>query len=222
MSYATILTILTYLIFVLQRAANALSARDQGAQASHQHSRIAQDMKNKFVSLGPTYIKLGQLMSTRPDLIGKEYIAAFRELQDRVPPFSGRDAVSIVEQELNVGSIAEVFSQFNSTPLASASIGQVHLAELNGSSTQVAVKVQRPGIRHLFDMDLDVLRVLVSFLDSFYSNIDGVRCDWKQLFEEYVAIMYEELDYRREGLQGIRFKTNFENTPWITVPKVIY
>lgn len=174
-------------------------------------------MKNKFVALGPTYVKLGQLLSTRPDLISREYVEAFRELQDRVPPFPGEAAVAVVERELG-GRIGDFFSKFNTTPMAAASIGQVHLAETAG--VPVAVKVQRPGVKELFDMDLDILRVLVGFLDSFYSNIDGVRCDWKGLFDEYSKIMYQELDYRREALQGIRFKTNFANIPWVAVPEV--
>lgn len=202
--------------FILQRAATVLTAKDS-LMGSRMHRSIAQDMKLKFVSLGPTYIKLGQLLSTRPDLIGREYVEAFKELQDRVPPFSSSAVVALVECELG-GRVQDIFSSFNSTPLASASIGQVHLAEVNG--TRVAVKVQRPSVRQLFDMDLDVLRALVGVLDRFYSNIDGLRCDWKGIFEEYVAIMYKELDYRREALNGIRFKNNFGNTPWIAVPEV--
>lgn len=181
------------------------------------HRRIALDLKAKFVSLGPTYIKLGQLLSTRPDLVAGEYVEAFRELQDRVPPFAAAEALAIVERELG-RPVGEVFSRFDSTPLASASIGQVHLAEVNGS--RVAVKVQRPGVKALFDLDLDVLGVLVGFLDRFYASIDGVRCDWGGVFREYTEIMYQELDYRREGLQGIRFRNNFADTPWIAVPRV--
>lgn len=176
-------------------------------------------MMKKFVKLGPTYIKLGQLLSTRPDIVSKAYADVFLDLQDRVPPFSSDLAVRMIEKELG-GPIDQLFSDFNRTPIASASIGQVHIAEANG--TRVAVKVQRPGVRKLFDLDLDILKVLVGALGIFYSKIDGVAFDWKALFEEYIDVMYKELDYRREGLQGIKFRNNFADVPWVTVPQVLH
>ncbi|CAM9736678.1 unnamed protein product, partial [Ectocarpus fasciculatus] len=188
------------------------------ACGSQAHSGIARDMMKKFVKLGPTYIKLGQLLSTRPDIVSKAYADVFLDLQDRVPPFSSDLAVLMIEKELG-GPIDQLFSDFNRTPIASASIGQVHIAEANG--TRVAVKVQRPGVRKLFDLDLDILKVLVGALGIFYSKIDGVAFDWKALFEEYIDVMYKELDYRREGLQGIKFRNNFADVPWVTVPQVL-
>lgn len=202
---------------VFQRKANQIYLRNR-AQGLAKHVSLGRDIKDKFISLGPTYIKLGQMLSTRPDLVSKEYVDAFSSLQDQVPAFPGTEAVETIERELG-GRIGDIFSQFNSTPIASASIGQVHLAELNGRT--VAVKVQRPGVKQLFDMDLGVLSILVTLLDSFYSNIDGVRFDWKALFEEYTDIMYQELDYRREGLQGIRFRRDFAGIPWVAIPQVL-
>jgi predicted unusual protein kinase regulating ubiquinone biosynthesis (AarF/ABC1/UbiB family) len=202
-----------------QKKASALQ-RDGGA-AGAEHAAIARDMKDKFIALGPTYIKLGQLLSARPDLVRAEYATAFRGLQDRVPAFSSALAVATVEKELGM-RLGDAFSSFNSTPIAAASIGQVHLATLQGSSDMVAVKVQRPGLRGLFDMDLGALRLLTRVLAQAFPLVDGVAFDWKGLFEEYTAVMYQELDYRREGLMGIRFRNNFADLPWVAIPKVPY
>lgn len=187
-------------------------------EASRMHSALAMEIKDRFVSLGPTFIKLGQLLSTRPDLIAKEYTDAFKDLQDRVPPFSGEEAMKIIQQELGSQLSGLLLANFDCTPLASASIGQVHLAEVEGR--RVAVKVQRPNVKELFRMDLNVLKLLVSVLNRLFANIDGVKCDWQGIFEEYVQIMYRELDYRVEGLQGMRFKNNFAEVPWVKVPAV--
>ena len=184
---------------------------------SRLHAALARDIKQKLIELGPTYIKFGQMISTRPDIVRSEYVTAFRELQDRVPAFSSEKAIGIIESELG-DNIDNLFDSFNRTPIAAASIGQVHIAEKNG--IKFAVKIQRPGIKRLFDIDLGIMRILVSILDGLYYNVDGVRCNWKALFEEYTTIMYQELDYRREGLQGIRFGNNFKSTPWISVPHV--
>ncbi len=174
-------------------------------------------MRDKFTRLGPTFIKLGQLVSTRPDLFSKEYVKVFGELQDNVPPFSIASVRGVVESEFG-RSIDNVFENFSGTPLASASIGQVHLAKLHGST--VAVKIQRPNVKELFDMDLGVVRVLAWLLDKAYSNIEGISCNWTAVLNEYERIMYREIDYRLEGLNGIKFKNNFQNIPWVKVPKV--
>lgn len=168
--------------------------------------------------MGPTFVKLGQMLSTRPDIISCEYIEEFKTLQDQVPAFASKAAVEVVENQLG-GSIASFFQNFNTTPVASASIGQVHLAESNGK--RVAVKIQRPGIREVFQLDLDVLRSIVCLLEWVLPKVDGVAFDWKNIFNEYVDIMYRELDYRLEGLNGIKFKYNFRDVPWIKIPHVL-
>ena len=142
----------------------------------------------------------------------------FGELQDNVPSFSMALVKEVIESEFG-RNLDIVFENFTETPLASASIGQVHIAKLNGCT--VAVKVQRPNVKELFDMDLGVVRVLTWFLDKTFSNIEGISCNWTAILNEYERIMYKEIDYRLEGLNGIKFKNNFEDIPWIKVPKVI-
>src|SRR5687767_14548741 len=105
--------------------------------------------------MGPTYVKFGQLLSTRPDVVPREYIAALESLQDKVEPFSFADVEKIVETELGA-KISKIFDTFESTPLAAASLGQVHRAILR-DGREVVVKVQRPNVREQVRQDLDIL-----------------------------------------------------------------
>jgi predicted unusual protein kinase regulating ubiquinone biosynthesis (AarF/ABC1/UbiB family) len=104
------------------------------SKMSQRRTELAIDLKNKFISLGPTFVKIGQLISTRPDLFPKEYHRVFKDLQDNAPSFSSDLSVKTIEEELR-GSIGDIFDNFNATPIAAASIGQVHMASLNGVGT---------------------------------------------------------------------------------------
>ena len=184
---------------------------------SKAQSELATILTNKILELGPTFIKLGQLLSTRVDILPNEYIEKLVQLQDKVPGFSGDAAVKLVEAQLGK-PIDELFDSFNSTPIAAASLGQVHIAYKNGQ--KLAVKVQRQGLKNLFDMDLKNIKVLAKILDKFDPKSDGASRDWASIYDESSKLLYREIDYQLEALNSIRFKENFADSPWIKVPEV--
>ncbi len=184
--------------------------------ARREHART---LKNGLLILGPTFIKLGQLMSTRVDVVSKEYIDELSSLQDRVPGFSGELAVDVIEAELGK-PINEVYDSFDPVPIAAASLGQVHRAVYRGR--QVAIKVQRAGLKELFDLDLKNFRALAGLLDRFDPKNDGASRNWIQIFEESAKLLYEEIDYVHEGKSADLFRNNFADIPWVKVPKVYW
>ena len=175
-------------------------------------------IRESILQLGPTFIKIGQLFSTRSDLFPAEFVEELSKLQDRVPAFSAEKAVQTIERELG-GTIDELFAEFNPLPIAAASLGQVHVARLK-TGEQVVVKVQRPGLKRLFDIDLENLRVVAETLDKGDEG-DGSR-DFKGIYEECARILYEEIDYINEGKNADRFRRNFKNESWVRVPKVFW
>src|SRR5436190_949945 len=145
--------------------------------------------------MGPTFIKLGQLLSTRPDIIPPAYAEALTRLQDNVEPFPFTQVEEIVVNELGV-RILKAFPSFESKPVAAASIGQVHRATLR-DGREVIVKVQRPGIREQIIEDLDALSEAAEFLDN-HTEI-GRRYGFQEMIEEFRKSLLRELDYRQEA-----------------------
>jgi predicted unusual protein kinase regulating ubiquinone biosynthesis (AarF/ABC1/UbiB family) len=182
-------------------------------------SELAVLLRDKLLELGPTFIKLGQVLSTRIDVIPKEYINALVLLQDQVPGFPGEVAIELIEKEFNK-PISQIYDTFNATPIAAASLGQVHLATLNGK--KLAIKVQRQGLKQLFDMDLKNIKVLAKIFDKFDPKSDGAQRDWVSIYEESAKLLYKEIDYKAEAINCIRFKENFANVPWVKVPEVYF
>jgi predicted unusual protein kinase regulating ubiquinone biosynthesis (AarF/ABC1/UbiB family) len=174
-------------------------------------------LRDKLLELGPTFIKLGQLLSTRIDVLPKEYIDELVLLQDQVPGFSGDLAVQIIEEEFGA-PISELYDTFDRTPIAAASLGQVHRATKDGK--ELAVKVQRQGLKNLFDMDLNNIKLLAVLLDKFDPKSDGAQRDWVSIYDESAKLLYKEINYEAEALNSIRFKDNFAGNPWIKVPEV--
>jgi predicted unusual protein kinase regulating ubiquinone biosynthesis (AarF/ABC1/UbiB family) len=174
-------------------------------------------LRDKILQLGPTFIKLGQLLSTRIDVLPREYIDALVLLQDQVPGFPGDVAVQIIEQQLGK-PIDQLYDTFDRNSIAAASLGQVHVATLNGKT--LAVKVQRQGLKALFDMDLKNIKVLAILLDKFDPKSDGAQRDWVSIYDESAKLLYKEIDYEAEAQNAIRFKNNFANVPWVKVPDV--
>lgn len=176
-------------------------------------------LRDKILQLGPTFIKLGQLLSTRIDVLPREYIDALVLLQDQVPGFPGDIAVKIIEEQLGK-PIDQLYDTFDRNAIAAASLGQVHVATLNGK--KLAVKVQRQGLKKLFDMDLKNIKVLSILLDKFDPKSDGAQRDWVSIYDESAKLLYKEIDYEAEAQNAIRFKNNFANVPWVKVPDVSY
>lgn len=173
---------------------------------------LVDDLKN----MGPAFIKLGQLLSTRPDLLPPEYVEALSHLQDQVGPFPYEEVRELVESELNV-RISKAFNFFNEEPLAAASLGQVHLAELkNGES--VVVKVQRPNIREKVLDDLEVLESTAKFLEK--NTEAGRKFRFAQSVQQFKISLIRELDYNIEARNIKILAKNLAEFPNIIIPTV--
>ncbi len=175
-------------------------------------------IRDTFLDLGPTFIKVGQLFSTRADLFPSEYVEELTKLQDRVPAFSYEQVETIIKQDLGK-SVTELFRSFDPIPLAAASLGQVHKAQLH-TGEEVVVKVQRPGLRQLFTIDLQILKGIARY---FQNHPDwGRGRDWMGIYEECCRILWEEIDYINEGRNADTFRRNFRTYDWVQVPRVYW
>ena len=189
-----------------------------GSASSIRKQRRAKWLVRKLLELGPTFIKIGQALSTRADLIPLEYIQEFSQLQDRVPPFSPERAIAVIEQELGK-SIQTLFQEFNPLPLAAASLGQVHLARLH-TGEEVVVKVQRPGLEKLFNLDFEILHRLVRLLNRFSRDIR--KFNLEVIYQEFFALLFQEIDYINEGKNADRFADNFKKYSKVKAPRVYW
>jgi ubiquinone biosynthesis protein len=162
---------------------------------AHEEDDHAEDLVNALEELGPCFIKLGQLLSTRPDLLSAEYIAALSRLQKTVKPVPSEKITAIVESELGA-SIADLFQSFDITPLATASMAQVHRATL-ANGEEVAVKVQRPGVRQRIEIDIEILHEVARFAAKFTSF--GRRYGLLEIVRELERSLSQELDFRLEA-----------------------
>ncbi len=176
----------------------------------------AQWLVATLLELGPTFIKIGQALSTRADLLPLEYVKALGQLQDRVPEFDVEQAIAIVEAELG-GPLYKLYHDFDPVPIAAASLGQVHKARLH-TGEEVVVKVQRPGLEKLFDLDFKVLRRLLRFCQRYLPW--SRQYDLEAIYQEFVYILYREIDYIQEAINADRFAYNFRGHSQIIVPKV--
>src|SRR5581483_10599548 len=174
----------------------------------------AEELAKDLEKLGPTFVKLGQLLSTRVELMPQAYIEALTRLQDKVEPFGFDEVEKIVSSELGV-RISKAFTEFDIKPVASASLGQVHLARLRDGQ-RVAVKVQRPGIRDAMLGDLEALEDLAEFFDRHTDF--GKRFQFCQMLEEFRKSLLRELDYRQEAQNLTTFHENMAKYPRLIVP----
>jgi Predicted unusual protein kinase len=173
-------------------------------------------LREKFLKLGPTFIKIGQTMATRADLLPVEYIQELSKLQDEVPPFPSEQAREIIETELRA-KIEDVFESFEDTPIAAASLGQVHRARLRTGQI-VAVKVQRPDLAEHIEFDIKVLRRIARFIARYPNLIRGV--DWQGTINEFHTTIFEEMDYSQEARNAEVFRRNFESWKEVYVPTI--
>jgi predicted unusual protein kinase regulating ubiquinone biosynthesis (AarF/ABC1/UbiB family) len=177
----------------------------------------AKALADDLERMGPTYVKLGQLLSTRADLLSLPYLQALTRLQDRVGPFPYEEVEAIVEGEIGV-PISKAFSHFSRVSAAAASLGQVHQARL-ADGRPVAVKVQRPGIRKLIAEDLEALMEIAEFLDH-HTQL-GERYEFHEMLEEFRSSLLRELDYRQEAHNLLILGENLEQFDLIVVPSPI-
>src|SRR6185312_8788434 len=177
----------------------------------------ANELAEDLEAMGPTYIKLGQLLSTRADLIPEPYLDALARLQDDVEPIPFKEIEDAVTSELGV-RLSKAFAEFDSKPIAAASLGQVHRAEMRDGRL-VVVKVQRPNIRSQIATDFETLAEIASFLDSHTSI--GKRYEFERILSQFRKSLLLELDYRTEARNLITIGQNLEHIDLIVVPTPI-
>jgi predicted unusual protein kinase regulating ubiquinone biosynthesis (AarF/ABC1/UbiB family) len=175
-------------------------------------------IREKLLDLGPTFIKVGQLFSTRADLFPTEFVEELSKLQDRVPAFDYEQVEVIIQEDFGK-TIPDLYRNFDPIPMAAASLGQVHRAQLH-SGEEVVVKVQRPGLKQLFEIDLAILKGIARY---FQSHPDwGRGRDWLGIYEECCRILWLEIDYLCEGRNADTFRRNFRGEDWVKVPRVYW
>jgi len=177
---------------------------------------VPERLRMAFAELGPTFIKLAQLLSSRPDLITKPFADEFKKLQDEVPPFPTEEAKKIIETETQL-PIDKVFLTFDDIPVAAASIAQVHYATFTDGSN-VIVKVQRPGIKEQIDADINILSTLANLLDKYVP--ESRFFNPKGIVEEFSKTIKKELNFIEEARNCYRFRKNFENSPSVYIPNI--
>jgi ubiquinone biosynthesis protein len=204
-----------------QQGLHGLVPADPDAQADVDgggaSAEKAAALRTRLVELGPAYVKLGQVLSTRPDLLPPEYIRELTKLQDDVPPIAFEEVQRLVEAELG-GRLSKLFATFDAEPLGSASLGQVHAAELR-DGRPVVVKVQRPGIRDQLAEDIAFFRELAAFMTAHTAT--GARVDMVGVVQHLERALADELDYRIEARNAATFRRSLAEFPRLLVPRVI-
>ncbi|TQV74656.1 ubiquinone biosynthesis regulatory protein kinase UbiB [Aliikangiella marina] len=190
------------------------------ALSSNNHKSLnrGERLNQALTELGPIFVKLGQMLSTRRDLLPPDIADELAKLQDKVTPFTSEVAVATVEKQLGC-PIGEIFSHFDPTPMASASVAQVHSATLlNGD--EVVVKIIRPGITRKIKADLKLLHLLAGWFEKYSST--GRRLHAKTVIKDYEATLFNELDLRIEAANTSQLRHNFENNRILYVPSVYW
>lgn len=182
------------------------------------HRRRAQKLVDTTIGLGPTFIKIGQSLSTRVDFFSPIYVEALSQLQDRVPAFDVDTAIETIETELGA-SIETLFAEFDPVPLAAASLGQVHRAKLR-TGTAVAIKVQRPGLQRLFELDYQIINKLFWWVDLLLPKKRAREL--RAIHQEFFTLLFQEIDYTKEGQNAERFRSNFQANKLVTAPEIYW
>lgn len=181
-----------------------------------------QRIRQVLESLGPIFVKFGQVLSTRRDLLPVDVADELAMLQDRVPPFSSEVAIGIIERAFK-RSVDEIFVSFERQPIASASIAQVHFAVLKdkqGQHREVAVKVLRPGMLSVIDKDLDLLRMMAGWVDRF--SDDGKRLKPREVVAEFDKYLHDELDLVREASSAAQLRRNMADLDLVLIPEMFW
>src|SRR3954470_9219117 len=181
-------------------------------------SQRGQHLREMLDELGPTFVKFGQLLSTRPDVVPPDIVSELQALQDDVRPFPYEDVERVIREDLEL-SVEQLFTEFDETPVAAASIGQVHRATLpNGH--RVAVKIQRPGAPRQIEADLNLMYQAATLVKERVRAFDFI--DTRQLVDEFARQIRQELDYRLEARNAQTFHHNFAGDPHVHVPRVYW
>ena len=176
----------------------------------------AERFRMALEELGPTFVKFGQILSSRRDLINEAFFNELRKLQDAVPPFPGADAVKIIERELG-RPLGEVFKTFDETPIAAASIAQVHRATLLDGG-EAAVKIRRPDIEKVIEIDVAILLDVARFLETHVEELSALNP--VGVAQEFARVIEREMDFTYEARNMERFAKQFKGNRWIRVPRV--
>lgn len=187
-------------------------------QSEAKKLKRAAQLRQILTRLGPTFIKVGQALSTRPDLIRKDFLDELVKLQDQLPPFPTSLAFAIIEQELE-RSIDEIYSEISPQPIAAASLGQVYRARLR-SGEEVAVKVQRPNLRPTLTLDLYLMRWTAGWIAPWLPL--NLGHDLTLIVDEFGTKLFEEIDYLNEGRNAEKFAANFQDDPSVKVPAIYW
>ncbi len=175
-------------------------------------------LRKTLEELGPIFIKFGQALSTRPDILPTDIAYELAKLQDNVPPFASDIALAIIEKSFGQSAF-DVFADFDIQPLASASIAQVHAATLK-TGEKVVVKILRPHIRKMIQQDLDILKTMAGWADRYW--IDSRRFKPKEIVNEFQKNMLDELDLNREAANGAQLRRNFKQSPLLYIPQIYW
>ncbi len=189
--------------------------KDEESVWSYERERNGQRALNAFISLGPTFIKLGQVLSARPDLLPKEYLSSFQKLQDEVPAAPFEEVLPTLQK--NLGNVDEVFEEFNRNAISGASLGQVYYARYRGK--EVAVKVNRPNIENVLRKDLIVINRLLKLARGRIENFLYISV--YNVISDFNSRIYDEIDYRKEAENSRRIGKNLRGKEDVIVPEVI-
>jgi predicted unusual protein kinase regulating ubiquinone biosynthesis (AarF/ABC1/UbiB family) len=191
---------------------------DESQSKAARLEKQAKWFTRSLIKLGPTFIKIGQALGTRADLLPLAYVKELATLQDQVPAFPTAEAYARIEAELG-RTLQAAFAEIDAEPIAAASLGQVYRARLHNGA-EVAVKVQRPNLEAAISFDLAILRRLVTMLSRFPSFTENA--DWAGMLGEFDQTVHEEMDYAHEGRNADRFRANFRSWRVIRVPHIYW
>ncbi|MBO6979596.1 MAG: AarF/ABC1/UbiB kinase family protein [Prochlorococcus marinus XMU1428] len=206
-----ILYILLTFIFLFLRILFQGNSKNKNVQKN-----LSKYLFDVITDLGPCFIKLGQALSTRPDLVRQDWLTELTNLQDNLPAFDHKIALKIIEEELGAPP-DELFDEFPESPIASASLGQVYKTKTK-NNTYVAVKVQRPNLYFLIRRDVVILRFLATFLSPFLPLNIGVGIG--EIIDEFGKALFDEIDYEKEGENALKFANLFKDNPNVFIPKL--
>ncbi len=206
-----ILYILLTFIFLFLRLLFQGNSKNKNVQKN-----LSKYLFDVITDLGPCFIKLGQALSTRPDLVRQDWLTELTNLQDNLPPFDHKIALKLIEEELGAPA-NELFDEFPDRPIASASLGQVYKAKTKNNNF-LAVKVQRPNLNFLIRRDVVILRFLATFFSPFLPLNIGVGIG--EIIDEFGKALFDEIDYEKEGENALKFANLFKGNPNVFIPKL--